>query len=121
MGDQIQINSIRFRTPCGVFPAERALLVDFSADITLALDLTAAATSDNLEQSVDYGAVAALVVTTATTCERLLVERMAEDVAQAILASFPLVDTVQVAMHKPHPPLDHVSGGITIDITRTRP
>jgi len=118
MGDQIQINDIRFRAPCGVFPEERALLVSFSANVTLDLNLAPAAASDNLEQSVDYGAVAALVVNTATACERLLIERMCDEIAQAILATFSPVTSVRVAISKPQPPLDHVHGGITITTVR---
>jgi dihydroneopterin aldolase len=120
MSDQITIRDIRFRAPCGVFAEERTLLVDFSADVTLTLSLAQAAAGDRLEQTVDYGAVAAKVVAIATDCERLLVERMTEEIAQGILKSFQLVNTVQVAITKPHPPLDHVAGGITISMIRNR-
>lgn len=120
MTDRLAIHHIAFRAPCGVFPEERALLVDFWADVTLELDLAPAAQADDLTRTVDYGAAAALVVDTAKKMERLLVERLAEDIAQALLSAFPAVGRATVALTKPRPPVDHIGGGITVTISRGR-
>ncbi|MBI5137762.1 MAG: dihydroneopterin aldolase [Nitrospirae bacterium] len=120
MTDRLAIHRIAFRAPCGVFPEERALLVDFSADITLELDLAPAARTDDLAHTVDYGGAAALVVDTAKKMERLLVERLAEDIAQALLAAYPAVGRATVALTKPRPPAEHIGGGITVTLSRER-
>jgi len=117
--DTITIRHIPLRVPCGYFPEERTLGVDFSVDVTLTHYLGAAGRSDDLGQTIDYGAVAKTVVATAQG-ERMLVERLAEDIAQALLTGFPL-GRVTVAVTKLRPPVPHIQGGVTITITRQRP
>lgn len=116
--DRLTIRGIAFRAPCGVRPEERALGNDFSADVTLVLDLSAGGRSDDLADTVDYGQVAATVTETARG-ERHLVERLAEDIAAAVLAAYP-VDAVRVALTKRHPPVAAIGGGVTVVIERGR-
>jgi len=118
IADRLTIHGIAFRAPCGVRPEERALGNDFTADVTLELDLGAAGRSDRLEDTVDYGVVAERVVAAAKG-ERRLVEHLAEDIAAAILEAHP-VDTVEVALTKTHPPVAAIGGGVTVVIRRAR-
>lgn len=118
MTDRLTIHGIAFRAACGVRPEERALGNDFTADVTLELDLAPAGRSDRLEDTVDYGVVAERVVAAAKG-ERHLVEHLAEDIAAAILEAHP-VDAVEVALTKTKPPVAAIGGGVTVLIRRTR-
>ena len=119
--DTLTIRGITFRAPCGVFAEERALKVDFSAKITLTLNLAPAARADDLNQTVDYGDLASRVIAIAHQTERLLVERLAEEIADGLLAAYPMVQAARVALTKPRPPVEGIQGGITVTITRSRP
>jgi dihydroneopterin aldolase len=117
--DRLTIHRIAFRAPCGVRPEERALGNDFTADVTLRLDLGPAGRSDDLADTVDYGGVADTVVAAAQG-ERHLVERLAEDIADAVLAVH-AVEGVEVRLTKLHPPVAAIGGGVTVVIERARP
>ncbi len=119
--DTLTIRGITFRAPCGVFAEERALKVDFSAKVTLTMDLAPAARADDLAHTVDYGDLAQRVIAIAHQTERLLVERLAEEIADGLLAAYPMVHTARVALTKPRPPVEGIQGGITVTIARSRP
>ncbi len=117
--DQLTIHAISFNAPCGVFPEEREHGMDYKVEATLFLDILPAAVSDSLADAVDYGTVAQTVVAVATERERFLVERLAEDIAAAILTGFP-VTAVELSVTKVDPPVESVEGGVTITIRRRR-
>ncbi len=116
--DRLTIRGITFRAPCGVWPEERTLGVALTVDVTLYLDLSPAARADALEQTVDYGTLSARVVALAEGTERLLIERLAEEIADDLLSTYP-VSQVNITVHKPHPPVPHISGGVSVTIRRT--
>ncbi|MFQ5508088.1 MAG: dihydroneopterin aldolase [Leptospirillia bacterium] len=116
--DRLTIHDIRFTAPCGVFPEERQHGMDYRADLTLHLDLAKAATSDQLEDAVNYAEVADTVMAVAKT-ERMLVEGLASDIAEAVLAGFP-VQEIEVAVTKLAPPVAAIRGGVTVTLQRPR-
>ena len=58
MADRIELRGLRVRGNHGVFDHERRDGQDFVIDVTLWTDLRAAAESDDLADTVDYGALA---------------------------------------------------------------
>lgn len=118
--DRLILHHIDFIAPCGVFPEERERGMDYRVDLTLVVDIAAAGVSDRLEDAVDYAAVAHTVVKTATGAERMLVERMAADIAQAVLDTFAAVEAVELAVTKLAPPVPEIGGGVTVSIRRAR-
>ena len=60
--DRVTLTGIRARGRHGAFPAERELGQLFVVDVSCGLDLTAAATTDDLARTLDYGVLAAAVV-----------------------------------------------------------
>src|SRR4030095_17073784 len=73
----------------GVSKAEQAVGVWFSVDAELAVDLTPAAVADDLASAVDYGVVARRIVEIGTGGRVNLIERLAGQIAQALLREFP--------------------------------
>lgn len=69
-------------------------------DVTLELDLKAAARSDSIADAVDYESFARGVIALAEEGERHLIERLAEDVAAYALAE-ETVAAVIVRVRKP--------------------
>ncbi|MGN6523878.1 MAG: dihydroneopterin aldolase, partial [Actinomycetes bacterium] len=103
----------------GVLPAERDLGQVFIADVALQLDLSAAGRSDDLADTVDYGALAASVVARIEGEPVALLERLAQEIADICLA-FPLVALVTVELHKPAAPISVPFDDVTVTITRGR-
>lgn len=117
--DAIEIPGIRADARIGVTPGERMLPQPVFLDVTLGLDLSAAAESDDIADAVDYEAFARGAMEVANEGERQLIERLAVDVAQFALTEFP-VERVTVRVRKPqalqHLGIEHAA----VTITRQR-
>jgi dihydroneopterin aldolase len=102
----------------GVHQSEREHGQRFILDIVLEADFTAAAKSDRLTDTVDYGEVAAVAEAAFRDKHFYLIEASASHVAGAILAHFPRATSVRVTVRKPSAPvpaaIDHVAATVTL-------
>lgn len=96
----IQLRGLSCRAKVGVPAWERKKRQTISLDLTLSLDLAAAAASDDLKDSVDYGAVEAAVRTAVENGEFMLLERLADAALDAALACDPRIRGAAVAALK---------------------
>jgi len=117
MDDRILITGIQFHGYHGVRHEEQQLGQRFVVDLTLSLDLAAAAKADNLAATVDYERVCALVVEVGTGERFKLLEALAGRIASAILEKFP-VRKVTVRVTKPTPPIPGIVGSVSAEVTR---
>jgi dihydroneopterin aldolase len=112
VADVIQLRGLRALGVHGVLPEEQARPQPFEVDLDLTVDLRAAGRSDRLDDTVDYGAVAAATTRCIETEQHALLERLAERIAEAALADR-RVTAVTVTVRKLRPPLagavDHVA------------
>ncbi len=109
--DCIRIINMTFYGHHGVEESERELGGRFAVDVELYLDLEPAGSTDDLTKTVDYKAVYKLVREMEGARNYQLVEALAHDVAESIIAQF-AVDEVVVRVRKQSVPL----GGL-IDYT----
>ena len=118
--DRIEIRGLRVLAHVGVPEAERAVAQPVELDIDLEVDLRDAAESDAVADTVDYGAIALVVADLVTTGRFALLERIAADTADAILAHDGRTRGVTVAVRKLRPPvpLDVASTGVRLRRTR---
>jgi dihydroneopterin aldolase len=77
----------------------------FEINLELAADLREAAASDNLAAAIDYGEVVAVTQKVFCGAPRHLVEAAALDIARALLAAFPRLESVIVRIGKLAPPI----------------
>jgi dihydroneopterin aldolase len=102
----------------GVNEAEKQLGQRFILDIVMDADLAAAAKSDRITDTVDYGEATAIAEAAFRDKHFYLIEASAAHVAGAILAHFPKVHAVTVTVRKPSAPvpavIDHVSATVTV-------
>ena len=91
----------------------------FSVDVELAIDLTPAALSDDLEAAVDYGHVVRRVVAVATEQRVQLIERLGGLLSEVLLREFPARE-VTVRVRKLTPPLDGIRGTPGVQMKRSR-
>ena len=61
MSDRIELRGLRVTATCGVLPEEKARRQPFEVDLDVHVDLGAPSLSDDLADTVDYGALCALV------------------------------------------------------------
>src|SRR5699024_9407386 len=89
-------------------------------DLDLACDLSTAGASDDLDDTVDYGAVCDLVVATLRREHVALLETAATRVADAVLRAEARVLAVDVAVRKLRPPVPHQLATSGVRIERRR-
>ena len=96
----LHLRGIRFDAILGCHPSERTTLRPVVVDLSVQLDITAAAQSDSLPDTVNTETLETLVLQTAREGQFHLIEKLAHTLATRILA-LPLVQTVHVTVHKP--------------------
>jgi dihydroneopterin aldolase len=104
-----------------VSEAEREVGQRMVFDLTLELDNCEATATDELDGTVDYGAVTEVLVEAATTKSYLTLERLSTVIAGRILDLFPAVGRVTVRASKPEPPIPVVMDGASVEVTLDRP
>lgn len=119
MTDQIAITGIRATGYHGVYEHERRDGQVFTADIVLSLSLQAAASTDDVADTVHYGEVAEDVAAVLAGEPANLIETVAQRIADAVLAR-PLVQRVTVTVHKPRAPIAVPFDDVTVTISRSR-
>ena len=114
--DRIEIRGLRLLTKVGVPAAERASAQPVELDIDLEVDLAAAAASDDVGDTVDYGAVAQAVAEVVTAGDHALLERLAGVAADRALDVDARAVAVTVVVRKLRPPvpLDVATTGVRV-------
>jgi dihydroneopterin aldolase len=110
--DRIVITDIRAVGVHGVLPEELQRAQPFGIDLELELDLSRAGETDQLEDTLDYGAVIGAVARLVESESHRLLERLAHRVADLCRADERVVG-VTVTVRKMRPPVpvlvDHVA------------
>ena len=105
----------------GVFEHEKRDGQPFITDVVLHLDVAAAAATDDLSKTADYGAVAEAIVALVVGDPHDLIETLSTSIAEKLLADFPVLDAVEVTVHKPKAPIQVPFGDVAITVFRSRP
>jgi dihydroneopterin aldolase len=100
----ICIAGLRLLGRHGVLPEEQQRAQPFEVDITIDADVAAAARTDELGATVDYGAVISSVAEIVEAKSFALLEALAAAIADDVLAR-PGVDAVTVEVRKLRPPV----------------
>ena len=118
MADRITLTGLAVFGHHGVFAQEKRDGQEFLVDITLWLDLSAAARSDDLSKTVHYGELAALAERIVAGPSKDLIEAVAGEIADAVMAGYD-VYAVEVTIHKPSAPIPLTFGDVSVTIRRS--
>lgn len=119
MSDTIELVGIRAFGRHGVLPAERRDGQEFVVDAVLSVDTRAAAASDRLDDTVDYGSLVAAIAADVERDPVDLIETLAQRIADTCLARAG-VEAVTVRVHKPGAPIAVPFSDVVVSITRSR-
>lgn len=113
---RVSLRGVRAYGRHGANPGERDHPQPLDVDVALELDLSAAARSDALADTVDYAALHAQVVDIVARTSYALLERLCADIAAAALADA-RVARVEVTIAKPRL-LDGATPSVTLAVAR---
>jgi 7,8-dihydroneopterin aldolase/epimerase/oxygenase len=119
MTDRIELRGLTVRGHHGVFEQERSDGQEFVVDITVWIDLDRAAASDDLTDTLDYGALAARATDIVGGPARNLIETVAAALADDVMGD-ERVHAVEVAVHKPQAPIPLAFNDVAVTIRRSR-
>lgn len=119
MTDRIELTGLRVRGHHGVFDFERRDGQDFVVDVVLELDVSMAAASDGLSDTVDYGVLAQGLAQVVAGEPVNLLETLAERLAAVCLAD-DRVAAATVTVHKPQAPIPLAFADVAVTIQRGR-
>ena len=117
--DLIRILDLPVRCRIGVPAEERAAEQELRVDLALEFDIRAAAASDDFAKTIDYAAVAALIVRVSDERDRQLIETLDEDLAASILVVFP-AESLRLSIRKPGALAHFGAEAAAVEILRSR-
>jgi 7,8-dihydroneopterin aldolase/epimerase/oxygenase len=117
--DRITLTGIEVFAHHGVLPEERQLGQRFVVDVTVEAVLSAAAASDDLADTIDYGNLAARIAAAADDPPCHLIETGAARVADTCLDDSRIA-AVEVTVHKPAAPLPVHAQEVAVHLRRAR-
>ena len=116
---RVVIRGLRCRGRQGTTPAEQQQAHDYLVDVAVSVDIEKAVEKDDLAAALDISEAASCVRDEVARRPRVLVERIAADVANALLARFAEIEEVSVKVEKPEPAgLDAAAEAVELTIAR---
>ena len=111
----ISIEKMEFYSYHGCFEEERKIGTWFNVDLSMEVDTSKAELSDNLEDTVNYQAVYAVVKREMMISSNLL-ENVARRIINAVKKEFPAVSYAWVKVKKMNPPLGGKMESVSIEV-----
>jgi len=117
---KIVIERLEFQGRCGVTSEERHRPQPLALDLELDCDMTSAAASESLADTVDYAKVLERVEAIGSTEESALLERLAERILAMLFEEFP-IERARLWLRKLAPPIPQTTASVGLRIDRIRP
>lgn len=118
--DRIELSGLRVVAPVGVLAHEHETPQPLELDVVIETDMGHSGRTDDLANTVDYGAVLDDIDTALRATHHQLLERAATVVADVVLAR-PGVLAVEVVVRKLRPPVRHDLVATAARVRRVRP
>ncbi|WP_082744075.1 dihydroneopterin aldolase [Alicyclobacillus mali (ex Roth et al. 2021)] len=118
--DQLSLVGMVFYAYHGAYAEEQRLGQRFKVDVHMHGDFRCAGETDDLDHAVNYASVYDVVRASVEGEPVRLIEALAERIAHRVLAAFPLVGAVEVAVEKPGAPVPGVLDTVRAVVRRAR-
>ncbi len=99
-GDIVFLRGLAIETTIGFFEWERHVKQTVVLDLEVPVDCAKAASTDTVDNTVDYKAIAKRCIDFVATSEFHLVETLAQKLAAALLSEFPIA-WLRLSINKP--------------------
>jgi dihydroneopterin aldolase len=119
VADRIELRGLRIEGHHGVYEQERGDGQEFVVDVTVWVDLDRAAKSDDLADTLDYGALAQRAADIVGGPPKNLIEAVAGELAEDVMRD-ERVQAVEVVLHKPDAPIPLTFDDVAVVARRSR-
>lgn len=118
--DKIIIKDLKLYAYHGVNPEEKIEGQIFILDIECEVDLSKPCITDDVNDTVSYAHIIKLVRKVFTAEKYDLLEKAAQEVADAIFDNFDMIKKVKILLKKPEAPVKADFGYVAVEIKRER-
>jgi dihydroneopterin aldolase len=118
--DRMMLKRMVFYGYHGVYPEENRLGQKYIVDLDLRLDLSRAAQSDDVADTINYADIHAVVKAIVEGAPVKLIETLTEKIASALFGTYTSIIKATVSVTKPNPPFDITFDGVTVELRRQR-
>jgi dihydroneopterin aldolase len=118
--DVISVRGIACYGYHGVLPEERTLGQRFLVNLRLYLDVSRAAATDNVADTVNYAEVYQHVKRIVEGPPKNLLESVAEAIARQLLDAYAILEGVTVEVEKPSAPIPGAFESVSVQVERWR-
>ena len=112
--DIVFLQQLQLEAVIGVYDWEREIRQPLTMDLELATDVKAAASTDRIQDALDYHAIAKRITSYVAGSEFQLVETLAEQCAALLMQEFG-VTWLRLTLHKPDAIENAASVGVIIE------
>ncbi|EFJ33316.1 hypothetical protein SELMODRAFT_84592, partial [Selaginella moellendorffii] len=120
-GDKLILRGMIFHGYHGVYDEEKKLGQKFLVDADVWTDLSKACNSDNIEDSISYGAIYRIVKAVVEGPPFSLLEAVAASIAKGVFERFPSATSIRVRVGKPHVAVKGSVDYLGVEIFRRNP
>ncbi|ENX41767.1 MULTISPECIES: dihydroneopterin aldolase [unclassified Acinetobacter] len=99
--DAIIIEGLKVDTVVGCFNWERQIIQPLMLDLTIHNDLSQAAGSDELADTLNYAQICELAAQVIQAAKPKLIEHAAQLVLECLFTTFPSVESISITIRKP--------------------
>ena len=118
--DQIMIKNLMIFANHGVYEAEAVLGQKFLVSATLETDIRRPGRTDSLDQTINYGEVCKEITSFLTQNRFQLIEACAQQLADHLLETYPLISGIELEIQKPWAPVGLPLDTVAVRIRRSR-
>lgn len=101
---RVGLEGIKFNAAIGYFEEERIYKNNFLVDVNVLFTQNVVSQTEDLSQTVDYGLLHEICKQEFAK-ESLLIETVAQQILDKVIATFPFVEVVNIKIRKLNPPL----------------
>ena len=113
--DAIVIEGLKVNTVVGCFNWERQIIQPLMLDLTIRTSLEAAASSDELEDTLNYAEICNISAEVIQKAQPKLIEHAAKLVLNALFTTYPAIESIKIIIRKPAIITEANSVGIRIE------
>ncbi|MDR1880613.1 MAG: dihydroneopterin aldolase [Tannerellaceae bacterium] len=117
---KIELNDLRFYAFHGVLPQETLAGNHFLVHLTLTAPIERALSSDDLDDTINYGAVYRLIEAEMKIPSKLL-EHVAGRILHSLKTHFPQLEEIELTLSKLNPPVGGEAGRASVILKETYP
>ncbi|MGQ9373924.1 dihydroneopterin aldolase [Acinetobacter tandoii] len=113
--DAIVIEGLKVNTVVGCFNWERQIIQPLMLDLMIHTNLEVAASSDELEDTLNYAEICSISAEVIQKAQPKLIEHAAKLVLNALFSTYPEIESIKITIRKPAIIAEANSVGIRIE------